>query len=95
MDVEVRIGILTLIAFLITAIGGCALPVIQDGYIDQKNGGYMPGDRVPLQCNAGRFLSPRQSPIITCQSDGTWKTESGIMPSCTRKQTTNPSKNIA
>lgn len=43
----------------------------------------MPGDRVPIQCQAGHFLSPKQSPIIACQSDGTWMSDAGIIPTCT------------
>lgn len=63
-------------------IGGCALPVIVNGYVSPKSGGYMPGDRVPVQCNPGLSLSKRDSRTVACQSDGTWKADSGVMPFC-------------
>ena len=57
------------------------MPVIPHGYLLERVGGYVAGDRGPIHCKSGVISG---DPFIVCQHDGTWTTVDGspLLPQC-------------
>ena len=71
----------------VLVIGGCAPPVVSNGAVVEKSGGFIPGDRAVIQCDDGYVLMPRfAKPVIICNKDGTWTAEEVDLPVCVGKQ---------
>ena len=72
---------------LVAVIGGCSLPIVTNGIVVEKSGGFLPGDRAVIQCDDGYVVMPRfAKPVIICDKDGTWTTEEFDLPVCVGKQ---------
>ena len=67
----------------LAVIGGCPAPLVTNGYVLQKLGGFMPGDVAVIVCNSNYVRMPKTGrPFVMCSKDGSWSAGDSDFPAC-------------